>query len=346
MRRVGALLSPDPYRVLGVARNATPAEVKKAYYKLAQERHPDTASAPRPGPPVASFQEVNAAFGEAMRRFRDPTGGSPTSRGAARSEYRPGDPDSERRAQQYADYHRATSTSADQTPFSEGFAGGHARPHPDSPEGRAQRAEVERAFRADFWSNVLARCTVVFGTAGVITLLGPQLVEEPDWLTKPNPVLVSAMSEFAHADRRGSMSVEDREMVAKQVKEAWDEADPRLKQKLAAQGVMVPIRGVGELDTRSGRIIISAAAAKEFRATADGGVHGINGHRPRTRWKRRAPVHEEEPLLSHAGASGDAGPGANARVERLERELREARQELAALAARQQAAAGAAVAAA
>ena len=31
----------DPYSVLGVARDATQAEIKKQYYKLARECHPD-----------------------------------------------------------------------------------------------------------------------------------------------------------------------------------------------------------------------------------------------------------------------------------------------------------------
>jgi len=32
----------DPYQVLGVNRDATPAEIKKVYFSLARKYHPDT----------------------------------------------------------------------------------------------------------------------------------------------------------------------------------------------------------------------------------------------------------------------------------------------------------------
>ena len=49
----------DYYKVLGVAKNATAAEIKKAYRKLAQQYHPDT----NPGNKDAEdrFKEISAA---------------------------------------------------------------------------------------------------------------------------------------------------------------------------------------------------------------------------------------------------------------------------------------------
>ena len=59
-------MSKDYYKILGVEKNATTEEVKKAFKKLAMQHHPD-----RPGGSEAKFKEINEAYqvlGDAEKR--------------------------------------------------------------------------------------------------------------------------------------------------------------------------------------------------------------------------------------------------------------------------------------
>ena len=49
-------MAKDYYKVLGIARNATKEEIKKAYHGLAHKFHPDK------GGDEARFKEVNEAY--------------------------------------------------------------------------------------------------------------------------------------------------------------------------------------------------------------------------------------------------------------------------------------------
>lgn len=64
-------MSDDPYKVLGVSKDASSAEIKKAYRKLVKELHPDLH--PGDKAKAAQFQEVSAAndiIGDPEKRKR------------------------------------------------------------------------------------------------------------------------------------------------------------------------------------------------------------------------------------------------------------------------------------
>jgi molecular chaperone DnaJ len=93
-------LEKDYYAVLGVARNASQAEIKKAYRKLAQRYHPDSANSDRAA--EERFKEISAAYdvlGDETKRkeydkvrdmassgFRFGPGGGPGGPGGVRFE--------------------------------------------------------------------------------------------------------------------------------------------------------------------------------------------------------------------------------------------------------------------
>ena len=58
----------DPYSVLGVSRNATDEEIKKAYRKLSRKYHPDAnINNPNKDQAEEKFKEVQQAYEQIMR---------------------------------------------------------------------------------------------------------------------------------------------------------------------------------------------------------------------------------------------------------------------------------------
>jgi hypothetical protein len=117
----------DPYRVLGLPRDATLAEVKQAYRRLAKANHPDTAGEAA----IPRFLEIQTAY-EAL------VGGSPGRRGRARpgpaAPREPWRADADRARAAREAYERARERPRRGTrPTGPGEAGGTARTPPREP---------------------------------------------------------------------------------------------------------------------------------------------------------------------------------------------------------------------
>lgn len=81
----------DPYSILGVDRNATDEDVKKAYRKLSRQYHPDAnINNPKKDEAEAKFKEVQQAYQQIMdEREKEYNSGYGSSDGSGYGSYGP-----------------------------------------------------------------------------------------------------------------------------------------------------------------------------------------------------------------------------------------------------------------
>ena len=77
----------DPYSVLGVSKNASDEEIKKAYRELARKYHPDHyADNPLASLAAEKMKEINEAYDTIMNQRKSGSGGNSNSGGYTASE--------------------------------------------------------------------------------------------------------------------------------------------------------------------------------------------------------------------------------------------------------------------
>eukprot|EP00756_Hemistasia_phaeocysticola_P064318 Hpha_TRINITY_DN7706_c0_g2::TRINITY_DN7706_c0_g2_i1::g.85451::m.85451 len=276
----------DPWKTLGVPRSASASEIKAAYYKLAQEHHPDKSVSRD----AEAFKKVSAAFTEAMGRLK---GTIPTPPEEA-ADFKAGDPASERRARSYADFHESGSSD-------EGF--GEAERRTREEYRRWREEETVRQGNADWW-NSLARYAAVAGVCFMLFSWAKQTEHQSKgehWLTRPHPALVAAKPQFMTEDKVKNMTWPEREALIRQVKDSFDQADAATRHKWVEEKTVIPVRGVGEFHAAAaggrGAFVLSVESEAQLRA--------FSQPRPRLKWKLQTHVQTFGAPLIESGVHGN-----------------------------------------